>query len=162
MIRSMRKLRSGVRLAAIVSGVLLGSAIAEAEIPLTDPAKTDGWEVTINGQVSAYLSWTFGDTINKLGTGNLVPSSDPNSTDRYILIGPQDPIQGNATPSGAIGSQTDDKDLSAPRVRGGFASTVLAFNVRKQIRPDVKLTMKLGFWGGISNEVVFAVRRHGD
>ena len=36
-------------------------------------------------------------------------------------------------------------------LRGGFASTVLGFNILKPITPDLKLTIKLQFWGGIQN-----------
>jgi hypothetical protein len=139
-------------LAALTCGTL-----ARAEIPLTDPEKTNGWEVTIGGREDAYLSWIFGHTINTAGVGNPVDPAHP-STDRYLLIGPQIGIQGNPTPSGAVASPTDDTNVSTPRVRGGFASSVLTFNVRKQLLPNVKLTMQQSLWAGIQNAQIGGVR----
>src|SRR6185436_11435801 len=37
------------------------------------------------------------------------------------------------------------------RVRGGFASTILGFNILKQISPDLKLTIRQQIWAGIQN-----------
>jgi hypothetical protein len=149
-IREPSILRAGVRSAGIAAVLCLSSASARADIPLTDPAKTNGWEVSTSGRVDAYLSWVFGETVNSQGRGNLV---DPNSgsIDRYILVGPQIGIRGNATPSGATADILNDTKLSAPRIRGGFASTILGFNVMKQITPDLKLTIKTQLWAGIQN-----------
>src|SRR5262245_8568284 len=93
-----KKLRAGTLYASIASGAFLWSAGAKADIPLADPAKTNGWEVTTNGRVDAYLSWVFGQTMNTVSLGNLVNPADPMSTDRYTFVGPQIAIQGNPTP----------------------------------------------------------------
>ena len=150
MIRSTRRLRSSALFATVASVASLWSLTAAAEITLTDPAKTNGWEVTVNGRVDAYLSWVWGETATPENSGNLIdPANNP--SDRYKLLGPQIGIQGNPTPAGATADQASDKTLSAPRIRGGFASTILAFNVYNQISEDVKLTIKLAFWAGIQN-----------
>jgi hypothetical protein len=81
---------------------------------------------------------------------------------RYRLVGPQVAIQGNPTPQGAEGSPINDKDVSAPRIRGGFASTILNLMVQKDIRKDLKLFIKLGLWAGIDNAQVNGVRQKND
>jgi hypothetical protein len=134
---------------------------ARAEISLADPTKTGGWEVTTNGRVDSYLSWVFGQTVNRNLTGGPVDPAMPNG-DHYILIGPQVAIVGNPVPSGALGDPVNDRNVNAPRVRGGFASTMLAFNIYKQVSPNLKITFKLGLWAGIQNGVVNGVRQQND
>src|SRR5690349_21543529 len=136
--RSSRTLRARTLGAGLALGVSLQLGTAQADIVLNDPAKTDGWAVSTSGQVNAYASYIFGDTINRSGFGNLVdPVNDPST--RYRLVGPQVNIQGNPTPSGAVGSTTDDTTLGTFRLRGGFASTILNFMVKKQLLQDLKL-----------------------
>lgn|GEM_PF-2504374 len=140
--------------------LLLGSA-AKAEIFLVKKEKPTDWEVSTNGRVDAYLNWIGGHTVNTGNSGNLVnpalvcdamgQNCAPASLDRYTLVGPQIGIRGNPVPGGAMASTTDDKDLNTFRIRGGFASTILAFNIYKQVLPDVKLTIKLALWAGIQN-----------
>src|SRR4030095_12117585 len=95
-----KKIRAALYV-SIASGAFLWSAGANADIPLADPAKTNGWEVKTNGRVDAYLSWVFVKTMNTVNLANLVAPSNPNATDRYTFVGPQIAIQGNPTPSGA-------------------------------------------------------------
>lgn len=156
------KLRASIVSTCVISSALLWSGSVRADIPLTDPAKTDGWLVTIGGQVNAYLSWVVGETINQPTLGNTVDPNNPNSSDRYTLVGPQFPIQGNATPNGAVQDPINDKTISAPRIRSGFGSTILAFNVSKQVNPDLKVSFKLGLWAGIQNSQVAGVRQQND
>jgi hypothetical protein len=157
--------RSGriLRARALGAGFALGASLqigtAHADIALNDPTKTDGWAVSTSGQVNAYASYIFGDTINRSGLGNVV-GSDPST--RYRLVGPQVNIQGNPTPSGAVGSTTDDTTLGTFRLRGGFASTILNFMVKKQLLQDLKLEIKLGLWAGIDNNQNAGVRQKND
>ncbi|HKY39697.1 MAG TPA: hypothetical protein VJN18_27355 [Polyangiaceae bacterium] len=146
--------------AAVALGALLPLKTAHADIVLNDPAKSDGWEVKTSGQVNAYANYIFGETINRNGLGNLInPGVDP--TNRYILVGPQVSIQGNATPSGAADDPLK-KDLGTFRVRGGFASTILNLMIGKQLFQDLKLDIKLGLWAGIDNYYVGGVRPKND
>src|SRR5262245_41499873 len=100
--------------------------------------------------------------MNTTSLGNLVDPTNPNATDRYTFVGPQIAIQDNPTPSGAVADPQNDTKLSAPRIRGGFASTILAFNVMKQIHEDLRLTIKQAFWTGIQNELKSSVRSYND
>ncbi len=151
MFRPTRKLRVSALCAGVLSSVLAWGSAAKAEITLLKKDKPDDWEVSINGRVDAYLSWVNGETINTTNTGGLVDPTMPNSIERYVLVGPQIPIKGNPTPDDAVASVTDDKSVSTPRIRGGFASTILAFNIYKQVLPNAKLSIKLAFWAGIQN-----------
>jgi hypothetical protein len=161
-ITTTKRLRARKLYAPIVSGALLFSQSVRADIPLTDPAKTGGWAVSTNGRVDAFLSWVWGETMNATSLGNLVDPTNPMATDRYTFVGPQVAIQGNPTPSGAVADPQNDTKLSAPRIRGGFASTILAFNIEKQINDDLKLTIKTAFWAGIQNGLKGAVRSYND
>jgi hypothetical protein len=111
------------------------------------------------GQVDAYLSWVFGHGINANGLGNLVGN---NPSDRYTFVGPQFPIQGNPVPGGAVQDPQNDTKLSSPRIRGGFASTILGFNVSKQLNPNLKVTFKFGLWAGIANGLQGTFRSQND
>ncbi|HXK17187.1 MAG TPA: porin [Polyangiaceae bacterium] len=144
------KILRNLVLGAAASTWLLASAPAKAEIFLVKKAQADDWEVSTNGRVDAYLNWIGGKTINVGNSGNLTKPGDPTSIDRYTLVGPQISIRGNPTPTGATASPTDS-DLNTFRIRGGFASTILAFNIYKQVLPNLKLSMKLAFWAGIQN-----------
>jgi len=138
-------------LCGVASALLLAGSPARAEIYLLKKEKPNDWEISTNGRVDSYLNWIGGETINIGNTGNLVDPSNPASIDRYTLVGPQITIRGNPSPAGAKLSNTDDTALNTFRIRGGFASTILAFNVYKQFLPDVKLTIKLALWAGIQN-----------
>jgi len=128
---------------------MLWSATSRAEIPLNDPEKANGWAVTTNGRVNAYLSWVTGEGESVNATGNF---SDPtNPIRRNALVGPQVSLQGNGVPQNAEGDVDGAQKLNSPRIRGGFASTILAFNVYKQVLPDLKLTIKMALWAGIQN-----------
>jgi hypothetical protein len=145
---------SSTRRACFCAGLaaaLLFTGSAKAEIFLLKKDKPNDWEVSTNGRVDSYLNWIGGETINTGNSGNLVDPTNPAAIDRYILVGPQIPIRGNPSPAGAMGNATTDKDLSTFRIRGGFASTILAFNIYKQVLPDVKLTIKMALWAGIQN-----------
>lgn len=133
------------------AAALLVSHSASAEIFLVKKEKAEDWEVSTNGRVDAYLNYIGGESTNIGNTGALVDPSNPASIDRYVLVGPQISIRGNPTPDGAYGSVTDEKKLNTFRIRGGFASTILAFNIYKQVLPDVKLTIKMALWAGIQN-----------
>src|SRR5215204_2651796 len=85
--RSSRKLSARALAAGLALGVLLPRGTAHADIVLTDPAKTDGWEFKTSGQVNAYASYIFGETINRSNLGNLVnPLDDPATGTRYRLV----------------------------------------------------------------------------
>lgn len=160
--RSRRTLQARTLGAGLALAAFLPLKTAQADIALNDPTKTDGWAVKTSGQVNAYASYIFGESIPRNQLGNLVnPLDDPATGARYRFVGPQITIQGIPTPTGATMSPTD-KDLGTFRIRGGFASTILNFMVGKQLLEDLKLDIKLGFWAGIDNNLAGSVRQKND
>jgi hypothetical protein len=158
-IRSKGTLRATTFSAVVAAAASLWSTAAHADIPLTDPATANGWDVSTSGRVDAYLSWLFGETVNSQGRGNL---TGVGAIDRYILVGPQIGIKGNAVPEGAVADTLGTK-LNGFRVRGGFASTILGFNILKQINPDLKLTIRQQIWAGIQNaQNAAGIRQYND
>ena len=153
--------RSITLCAGIALALILCESRARAEISLTDPARTGGWEVTTSGRVDSYLSWIFGNTVNRNGSGAPIDPAMPNG-DHYFLVGPQVGIQGYPVPNGPIGDPVNDTKVNTARVRGGFSSTILAFNIYKQISPNLKLTFKMGLWAGIQNGIVKDARQQND
>lgn len=143
----------------IASSALFSSAAARSEVPLNDPEKANGWAFSTSGQLNAYLIGIAGETVNRSSLGNPVPE-DPATF--YRLVGPQVNIQGNPTPTGALSNPVTDTDLNTIRIRGGFASTILNFMLRKQVLPDLKMLVRLGFWAGIDNPQVGGVRGKND
>jgi len=149
-------LRVGVACLPLIA-IASMAASARAEIPLSDPARANGWEVTTSGRVDSYGSYIFGQTVNRNGFGN----TNGMGIDR-TLIGPQVGIVGNPLPNGAIGDPNNDMTLRTMRIRGGFASTVLNFNIAKQLAPNVRLTFRLGLWAGIQNGLTGNARQQND
>jgi len=150
--------RFGIALLLSLAASLLVTPAARADIPLSDPARSSGWEVTTSGRVDSYGSWLGGETVNRNGMGSAISGG----AGFYTLVGPQIAIIGNPTPAGAVGDPVKDMNVNSTRVRGGFASTVLNFNISKQISPTVKLSFRLGLWAGIQNSVVGSVRAQND
>jgi hypothetical protein len=96
---------------------------ASAEIPL---ANANGFEVSIDGRVNAFINFSQGDKTPEgvaEWTAGLFEPADPNS----------------------------DK-IAVTRIRSGFVTNVLGFNIRKQLAPDLKLSGRIGLWMGSSNE----------
>ena len=84
---------------------------AAAEIPL---ASANGFEVSLDGRVNAFINFSQGDKTPEgvaEWTAGLYEPADPNS----------------------------DK-IAVTRIRSGFVTNVLGFNIRKQLTPDVKVT----------------------
>jgi Gram-negative porin len=109
--------------------VVLANRRAAAEIVLV---QGKDYSVSTNGRVDAYLSWVFGAA---------QPTGNPNAAGApYTLVGPQIALTGVAN---------QDGNISTPRIRGGYASTILAFNIKKKIFDDLNATAKLGLWAPI-------------
>lgn len=117
-----------VKIKYFVSAVcLLATALvhreASAEFSL---AKKDGWELTLDGRINAFISVAQGDKTPEgvaEWTAGLFEPPDPNS--QKILV---------------------------TRVRSGFVQNVLGFQMTKQVTPDYKLTGRFALWAGASNE----------
>ena len=82
--------------------------------------------MSLDGRVNAFINFSQGDKTPEgvaEWTAGLYEPADPNS----------------------------DK-IAVTRIRSGFVTNVLGFNIRKQLTPDVKVTGRIGLWMGGSNE----------
>jgi hypothetical protein len=112
----------------LLSVVSLASAAlvhreAAAEIPL---ANAGGFELSLDGRVNAFINFSQGDNTPQgvaEWTAGLFEPADPNSN-----------------------------KIAVTRIRSGFVTNVLGFNIKKQLAPELKVTGRIGLWMGASNE----------
>ncbi len=110
--------KSALSIAGLAVATLLGAAKpAAAQIPLV---QYDGWHLSTDGRVNAFLSMAEGKGI-------------PDGESENLGAG----IADVATTSG---------DLHSARLRNGFIMSVLAFTGEKQVTPTFKVTTRVGLW----------------
>jgi hypothetical protein len=109
--------------AAVLVAALLSRRDAAAEFTL---ANDDGWVLTIDGRLNAFINYTLGDPTPK-GVSNwsagIFENPDPNSG-----------------------------KIAVVRIRTGFVQNVLGFGMSKQVTPNYKLSGRFALWAGASNE----------
>jgi hypothetical protein len=122
---------SSFSLAAFTSlsafGALVTPRTAHAQLPAPEAlsiAKVKGWELTLDGRVSAFLSFSQGD---------------PQPPTTALWQGYQDKPDASG-------------HIVATRVRSGFVSNVLGWTVRKDVAPNTTLSARLAIWGNISQQ----------
>jgi hypothetical protein len=106
---------------AVVLAALSWQARARAEIKL---GEAEGWEVSTDGRVNAFISTAF-------GTG--------------IPEGQQD-FPGTGTKD----THNTKNELRATRIRNGFLQSILGFTVDKQVNENLKVTARAALWMNIS------------
>jgi hypothetical protein len=107
--------------AAVVLAAFTWQAPALAEITL---AEKDGWKVSTDGRVNAFISYARGTGI-------------PEGQTDY--------------PGTATKDTKDSKDqLRSTRIRNGFLASILAFTLDKQVFKDLKVTAKTALWVNIA------------
>ena len=115
----MKYLVSAVCLAAVA----LVHREAAAEFSL---AKKDGWELTLDGRLNAFVSFAQGD-------------KTPEGVAEWTA-GVFEPVAPNS------------EKIVVTRIRSGFVQNVLGFGLNKQVTPAYKLSGRFGLWAGVSNE----------
>jgi hypothetical protein len=102
---------------AVVLAALTWQARARGELKLTEQ---DGWKVTTDGRVNAFIS---------VARGKGIPDGQPEI-------------------DGATDKDTKDSadDLRSVRIRNGFLASILGFTVEKQVLKDLKVTARAGLW----------------
>jgi hypothetical protein len=104
----------------------LGSA-AKAEIKLVEAG---GWTVSTDGRVNAFVSHVYGDNRPEgLANLNWVGFNESNSS----------------------GQVNADKKLQKTRIRSGYVPSTLAFNFRKQMHPQLKVSSRVEIGFQITN-----------
>lgn len=110
-------------LAAAATLVVPGTA--HAQLPAPEPlpvAKVKNWEITLDGRLSTFLSFAHGD---------------PNP-EGYPLW------QGFYDEPGSSGK------ITSTRLRSGFVSNVLGWNVHREVAKDTSVSGRFAIWGNVS------------
>lgn len=118
--------RSVVAAVALIGSIaaLLVPRDARAELPAPEPlslGKVKGWEISLDGRLSAFLSFSRGE--------------------------PQPPT--TALWQGYLDKPDADGNITASRIRSGFVSNFLGFTVRKEVGAH-QLSGRFAIWGNIS------------
>jgi hypothetical protein len=114
---------------ALVLAVLAVSApsVAHAEVKLVEAG---GWTVSTDGRVNAFVSHIWGDNRPKgLESLNWVGFNESNSS----------------------GQATADGKLRKTRIRSGYVPSTLAFNFKKQMAPQLKVSSRVEVGFQITN-----------
>jgi hypothetical protein len=103
--------------AAVVLAALTWQAQALGEVKI---AEQDGWRLSTDGRANAFVSVARGDGI---------PEGQPD-------------YPGTATKD----TKDSNDKIRSTRIRNGFLSSILAFNLEKQLFPQLKLTTRTALW----------------
>jgi len=107
--------------------VVVLPATAHAELPAPEPlsiAKVKGWDITLDGRMSAFVSFSQGD--------------------------PQPPT--TALWQGYQDKPDSSNHIVATRIRSGFVSNVLGWTMHKEVRKDTSITGRFAIWGNVSQQ----------
>jgi hypothetical protein len=107
---------------------LLGSAsVAGAEVPLGEAA---GWKISTDGRVNGFVSHVWGDT-------------RPSGLESLPWVGFNE--------SGSDGELNAEGELRKTRVRSGYVPSTLAFNLKKQLSENFKVSSRVEIGFQITN-----------
>jgi hypothetical protein len=100
-----------------------GAGVAGAEVPL---AEAGGWKISTDGRVNSFVSHIWGDT-------------RPKGLESLQWVGFNE--------AGSDGELNAEGKLRKTRIRGGYVPSTLAFNVRKQLSENLKVSgrVEIGF-----------------
>jgi hypothetical protein len=117
-----RGTKSLLAMFGLASATLLVEARpAIAEIPLV---QYDGWRLSTDGRVNAYLSAAW-------GTG--LPANEPDN------LG-----------AGTTDYADSNNDVHSTRIRNGFLMSILGFTGQKEVSPNFKVTTRVALWLNIT------------
>jgi len=127
--------------AAAVAGCLLSTLPAAAEVKI---GEADGWEAYTGGQVNTFLTYAFGDAYPPASINPATGTARTIVPGGGLTGGVIPEVDGNGDPI-----TTEQGSVSQWRVRNGFSPNVMAFGVRKQLTPELKLKAQFSLWGTI-------------
>jgi hypothetical protein len=111
----------------LAAAALSAPSVAKAEVKL---AEAGGWTVSTDGRVNAFVSHVWGDQRPKgLESLNWVGFNESNSS----------------------GQATADGQLRKTKIRSGYVPSTLAFNFRKQMAPQLKVSSRIEVGFQITN-----------
>jgi hypothetical protein len=120
-----KSLVSALTLSALA---LLEPSLAQAEVKI---AESDGWALSTDGRVNAFVSHVFGDP-------------RPNGLTGLPWVGFNE--------SNSSGQVNADNELRKTRVRSGYVPSTLAINLRKQMFPNLKAAARVEIGFQITNK----------
>jgi len=112
-------------LALAATGLI--SSAAHAELPSAEPlpiAKVKGWEITLDGRMSAFASFSHGPP----------------------------PPPGSPTWQGFEDRPAKSGQTTATRIRSGFVSNYMGWSVRKDVGNNTAISGRFAIWGNISQQ----------
>jgi hypothetical protein len=114
----------------------LATQPASADVVLVEK---DGWTVATNGRINGYLTWVAGEA---------APAPNNNAAGMpYTLVGPQVGLTGVTAYDSNPAAR---REVSTPRIRSGYASSILGLNITKELRPDLKVLGRFALWSPLS------------
>ncbi len=122
---SLRSSSVGFAVLALLSAWLVPSE-AQAQLPTPEPlsiAKVKGWELSVDGRMSAFLSFSHGPP----------------------------PPAGSPTWQGFDDRPDADGQTTSTRIRSGFVSNYLAWGIRKEVGSHT-ISGRFALWGNISQQ----------
>lgn len=122
---SVRSFSGGLAVLVLFSACVLPST-AHAELPSPEPlsvAKVKGWELSLDGRMSAFLSFSYGPP----------------------------PPAGSPTWQGFEDRPDDEGHAMATRIRSGFVSNYLGWGIRKKVDQHT-ISGRFALWGNISQQ----------
>ena len=131
----MRPARGFLAIVALLLSLVTTTAAAEVEL-----VDSKGWRFSTDGRVNGFLSFTLGD-------GYPLAPLDSAGVTKYTYV----------PGSGLFGEPgiTDDKNrITSTRIRSGYAGSILAFRVKKDLAPATKLDGYFSLWTGIQTQQV--------
>jgi hypothetical protein len=118
---------SRVVAASVLAASTAISSAAYAQLPSAEPlpiAKVKGWDVTLDGRISAFASVSHGPP----------------------------PPPGSPTWQGFDDRPGADGQTTATRIRSGFVSNYLGWGVRKEVAKETTISGRFAIWGNISQQ----------
>lgn len=113
---------------------------ASADVVLLEK---DGWTIATNGRINGYLTWVAGEA---------APTPNNNSSGMpFTLVGPQQGLTGVTVFDSDPGAR---KHVSTPRIRSGYASSILGLNITKKLKQDLEVLGRFALWAPLGATVL--------
>jgi hypothetical protein len=118
--------RRGIKWLILTSALATTALVRRDAIAEISIVKNDGWDLTLDGRVNAFLNYSYGD-----------PTPPAVAQWTAGLFQPNDPNSGK---------------IQEVRIRSGFIQDVLGFGLKKNVADGYTLVARLALWMGASNE----------
>jgi hypothetical protein len=135
---------------ALFSATLVGVALSRPALAEVEIAKANGWQLSTDGRVNAFLSYGFGDGPPKpllMGEKEIPGGAGLNMTGDIISETNPD-----GSPVLNAGGNPKQGTFRSMRLRSGFVPNVLGINLVNHLSEETTIRARLAFWGTIESE----------